>query len=148
MQIARFTVSPNLLLQGLGVLAAVAVALTWASVMLQSAPPASSVEPSSTQAMGDVPAARWFADIPVQVDIKVSGVMAGSQGAVAIVSLDGGPARAVRSGEELARGVRLVAIEADGLLIERAGQRSRVEVPVLARTSFWSNDYLNSKSEL
>lgn len=137
MQIARITVSPNLLLQGLGVLAAVAGVLTWASVMLPSAPSASLVEPVATQAMGDAPAARWFADIPVQVDIKVSGVMAGSQGAVAIVSLDGGPARAVRSGEELARGVRLVAIEADGLLIERAGQRSRVEVPVLARTSFW-----------
>ena len=137
MQIPRITVSSNLLLQGLGVLAAVAGVFVWGCVLLLSAPPASSVEPGSTQAMGDAPAARWFADIPVQVDIKVSGVMVGSQGAVAIISLDGGPARAVRSGEEIARGVRLVVIEADGLLIERAGQRSRVEVPVLARTSFW-----------
>ncbi|MDF9619641.1 type II secretion system protein N [Pseudomonas entomophila] len=148
MQIPRITVSSNLLLQGLGALAAVAGVLAWAWVLVPSAPSAGPAEPASAQAMGEVPAARWFADIPVQVDIKVSGVMAGSRGAVAIVSLDGGPARAMRSGEELARGVRLVAIEADGLLIERAGQRSRVEVPVLARTSSWSNDNLNAKSEL
>ena len=41
------------------------------------------------------------------------------------------------SAEELARGVRLVAIEGRGLVIERGGQHSRVEVPVLAQASFW-----------
>ena len=137
MPIVRLKLSPGLLLQGLGVLVAATGLVTWAALLLPSAPSAASAEPVMAVPLSETPAARWFADIPLQLQISVSGVMAGSQGAVAIVSLDGGPARAVRSGEELARGVRLVAIERTGLLIEQAGQRSRVEVPVLAQASFW-----------
>ncbi|MDH0301515.1 MULTISPECIES: general secretion pathway protein GspC [unclassified Pseudomonas] len=137
MPIARPNLSSGLLSQALGALLAVAGLATWATVLQQQAPVETAAQPSVAQAAEETPAGRWFANIPLQVDIKVSGVMAGSQGAVAIVSLDGGPARAVRDGEELARGVRLVAIEAGGLLIERGGQRSRVEVPVLAQAPFW-----------
>ncbi|QXI36478.1 general secretion pathway protein GspC [Pseudomonas xantholysinigenes] len=137
MPIVRPTLSPGLLLQGLGVLVAVAGLLTWAPLLLQPAPQAAPAAEGGAAVSANTPVARWFADIPLQVQIKVSGVLAGSQGAVAIVSLDGGPARAVRSGEDLARGVRLVAIERGGLLIEQAGQRSRVEVPVPALASFW-----------
>ncbi|MDR2308479.1 MAG: hypothetical protein LBE53_14975 [Paucimonas sp.] len=140
MRFDRFSISPGLLLQGLGLLAAAAGLATWTSLLLQRSPVVAAPEAPALQVLGDTPAGRWFADLPAQVDIKVSGVMAGSQGAVAIVSLDGGPARAVRTGEELARGVRLLAIEAGGLLIEYAGQRRRVEVPVLTRTSFWGNE--------
>ncbi|MDH0647658.1 general secretion pathway protein GspC [Pseudomonas sp. GD03858] len=136
MPIARFDLALGPLLQASGALLALAGLATWAIVLLQPAQVMAVAQPSVAQAPEETPAGRWFANIPLQVDIKVSGVMAGSQGAVAIVSLDGGPARAVRDGEELARGVRLVAIEASGLLIERGGQRSRVEVPVLARTPF------------
>lgn len=139
MHLFRRQPSAGLLLQGLGALLGVAGLLTWASVLLKPAPAAARPEPAAAVAMGDTPAGRWFADIPQQVQIKVSGVMAGSRGAVAIVSLDGGPPRAVRSGEQLARGVRLVAIEGRGLLIERAGERSRIEVPVLAQASFWGD---------
>ncbi|MCO7518478.1 MULTISPECIES: general secretion pathway protein GspC [unclassified Pseudomonas] len=137
MPIARLKLSPGLLMQGLGVLVATAGLVTWAALLLPSAPSVASAEPVTAATLTQTPAARWFADIPLHLQISVSGVMAGSQGAVAIVSLDGGPARAVRSGEELARGVRLVAIERSGLVVEQAGQRSRVEVPVLAQASFW-----------
>ncbi|WP_236180694.1 general secretion pathway protein GspC [Pseudomonas mosselii] len=134
-------VHPNLslgpLLQGLGLLALIAGLVTWTSLLLQPSPGVASLQPAEALTPSETPAGRWFADLPLQAQIQVSGVMAGSQGAVAIVSIDGGPARAVRSGEELARGVRLVAIEGRGLVIERAGQRSRVEVPVLAQASFW-----------
>ncbi|MBC3435780.1 general secretion pathway protein GspC [Pseudomonas sp. BW16M2] len=137
MRIARPNLSRGLLLQGLGVLALIAGLATWASLLLQPSLDVTPLQPAEALASSETPAGRWFADLPLQVQIQVSGVMAGSQGAVAIVSIDGGPARAVRSGEELARGVRLVAIEGRGLVIERGGQRSRVEVPVLAQASFW-----------
>ncbi|PYC16252.1 general secretion pathway protein GspC [Pseudomonas mosselii] len=137
MRITRPDLSCGLLLQGLGVLALIAGLATWASLLLQTSPGLASQQPAEALALSETPAGRWFADLPLQVQIQVSGVMTGSQGAVAIVSIDGGLARAVRRGEELARGVRLVAIEGRGLVIERGGQRSRVEVPVLAQTSFW-----------
>ncbi|MCF1487685.1 general secretion pathway protein GspC [Pseudomonas mosselii] len=137
MRIALPNLSPGLLLQGLGVLALIAGLATWASLLLKPSPGGALQQPAEAQVPSETPAGRWFADLPLQVQIQVSGVMAGSQGAVAIVSVDGAPARAVRSGEELARGVRLVAIEGRGLVIERGGQRSRVEVPVLTQASFW-----------
>ncbi|MCE0915861.1 general secretion pathway protein GspC [Pseudomonas sp. NMI760_13] len=136
MRITRPNLSLGLWLQGLGLLALIAGLATWAS-LLQSTADVARLQPAEALASSETPAGRWFADLPSQVQIQVRGVMAGSQGAVAIVSIDGGPARAVRSGEELARGVRLVAIEGRGLVIERGGQRSRVEVPVLAQASFW-----------
>ncbi|KNX78143.1 general secretion pathway protein GspC [Pseudomonas sp. 250J] len=137
MRIARLNLSLGPLLQGLGLLALIAGLVTWTSLLLQPSLDVVSQQPAEALAPSEAPAGRWFADLPLQVQIQVSGVMAGSQGAVAIVSIDGGPARAVRSGEELARGVHLVAIEGRGLVIERGGQRSRVEVPVLAQASFW-----------
>ena len=137
MPIARLKLSPGLLLQGLGVLVAVVGLATWGLLLWPPAAGQATARAADAPVVAETAAGRWFADIPQQVQIQVSGVMAGSQGAVAIVSLDGGPARAVRSGEELARGVRLVAIERRGLVIERGGQRSRVEVPVLAQASFW-----------
>lgn len=137
MRIARPNLSPGLLLQGSGLLALIGGLTTWTSLLLQPSPGVAAPQPVDALALSETPAGRWFADLPLQAQIQVSGVIAGSQGAVAIVSIDGGPARAVRSGEELARGVRLVAIEGRGLVIERGGQRSRVEVPVLAQASFW-----------
>lgn len=133
----RFRVSPGQLLQGLGLLAVAGGLATFASVLWPTSTVVADAPATVLEVPGDGAAGRWFADLPSQAQITVSGVMAGSQGAVAIVSLDGGSARAVRSGEELARGVRLVAIEGQGLLIDRGGQRSRIEVPVLAQASFW-----------
>ena len=109
MRIVRPNLSLGLLLQGLGMLVAIAGLATWTQLLWPSSFDQPAAQPVDTPVMAATPAGRWFADIPLQVQIQVSGVMAGSHGAVAIVSLDGGPARAVRSGEELARGVRLVA---------------------------------------
>ncbi|MFJ4392834.1 type II secretion system protein N [Pseudomonas soli] len=136
MRIVRPNLSLGLLLQALGLLVAMAGLATWGQLLWPPAAGQATAQAADAPVVAETAAGRWFADIPQQVQIQVSGVMAGSQGAVAIVSLDGGPARAVRSGEELARGVRLVAIEGRGLVIERGGQRSRVEVPVLAQTAF------------
>ncbi|NIF25126.1 general secretion pathway protein GspC [Pantoea sp. Tr-811] len=136
MSFQRLYRSPGLLLQGLGGLVAVAGAVTWAWVLAPAAALPTQAQAAATAPLADTGAGRWFADLPAQVDIRVSGVLSGRAGTVAIISLDGGPAQAVEAGDELARGVKLVAIEQDGLVIERAGERSRVEVPALAVNSF------------
>jgi general secretion pathway protein C len=73
------------------------------------------------------------------MDIKVSGVMAGSRGAVAILSLNDGPPRSFLQGEKVGPGVKLVAVEGDGVVIEQGGERVRLVLeklpdgPVLPR---------------
>jgi len=62
------------------------------------------------------------------VEIKVSGVMAGSRGAVAILSLNDGPPRSFLQGERVSPGVKLVAVEGDGVVIEQGGERVSLEV--------------------
>ncbi|WMN20413.1 type II secretion system protein N [Pseudomonas piscis] len=120
------------LLQYTALLAALAGVATWSSLLLT---PAESQTPTAAPqvlaARADSPALQWFANQPAQVDIKVWGVMAGARGAVAILSLNDGPARSFLAGERLTQGVRLAAIEADGVLIERGGEQSRVKVSKL-----------------
>ena len=58
--------------------------------------------------------------------------MAGSRGAVAIFSLNDGPPRSFLQGEKVGPGVKLVAVEGDGVVIEQGGERVRLEVERLA----------------
>lgn len=114
--------------QGAALLAALAGLATWSVVL--SAPTGQTGQAALVQAVPAPPAAarQWFANLPAQIDISLSGLLAGSAGAVAIVSLNGAAPQAVRVGEQLAQGVRLVAIEADALVLERAGERSRISM--------------------
>nr|WP_234827388.1 type II secretion system protein N [Pseudomonas savastanoi] len=78
------------------------------------------------------PARQWFANQPLQVRIKVTGVMTGSKGAVAILTVNDRPARSYLAGELLAKDVRLVAIESDAVVIEQGTERTRFKVASLA----------------
>nr|WP_080966948.1 type II secretion system protein N [Pseudomonas protegens] len=120
------------LLQYAALLAALGGVATWSSLLLtpaESQTPA--VAPQVLAARSDNPALQWFANQPAQVQIKVSGVMAGARGAVAILQLNDGPPRSFLAGETLTQGVRLAAIEADGVLIERGAEQSRIKVSKL-----------------
>jgi general secretion pathway protein C len=79
-------------------------------------------------ARSDSPALQWFSNQTAPMDIKVSGVMAGSRGAVAILSLNDGPPRSFLQGERVGPGVKLVAVEGDGVVIEQGGERVRLGV--------------------
>lgn len=138
---ARF--SPPQMVQALALLAALVGVATWSSLLLTSAeshtPPAA---PQLLAARSDSPALQWFSNQTAPVDIKVSGVMAGSRGAVAILSLNDGPPRSFLQGEKVGPGVKLVAVVGDGVMIEQGGERVRlgverlgegVEMPRLAR---------------
>lgn len=120
-------VSPAQIVQALGLVAALAGVATWSSLLLT---PAESRTPDAApQRMAErsaSPALQWFSSQPAAVDIKVSGVMVGTRGAVAILSLNDGPARSFLAGERVAQGVRLVAIEAQAVVIERGGEQTRL----------------------
>lgn len=67
-------------------------------------------------------------------DVQLLGVVAevnGGAGA-AIVSMDGGPPKAVRSGAELSQQIRLVEIRQRSVVIERSGVRQEIALPVQA----------------
>jgi general secretion pathway protein C len=124
---ARF--SPPQMVQALALLAALVGVATWSSLLLTSAEshtPAAA--PQLLAARSDSPALQWFSNQTAPMDIKVSGVMAGSRGAVAILSLNDGPPRSFLQGEKVGPGVKLVAVEGDGVVIEQGGERIRLGV--------------------
>ncbi|QXI08631.1 general secretion pathway protein GspC [Pseudomonas tensinigenes] len=124
---ARF--SPPQMVQALTLLAALVGVATCSSLLLTSAEshtPAAA--PQLLAARSDSPALQWFSNQTAPVDIKVSGVMAGSRGAVAILSLNDGPPRSFLQGEKVGPGVKLVAVEGDGVVIEQGGERVRLGV--------------------
>lgn len=122
-------VSPPKMVQALALLAALVGVATWSSLLLTSAEshtPAAA--PQLLAARSDSPALQWFSNQAAPMDIKVSGVMAGSRGAVAILSLNDGPPRSFLQGEKVGPGVKLVAVEGDGVVIEQGGERVRLGV--------------------
>jgi hypothetical protein len=68
--------------------------------------------------------------------VTLSGVVAAAEGraAYAVVVLDGKDILAVRRGEEIAPGTRLVAVAADHVEIERNGARETLALPEKAGT--------------
>lgn len=127
----RFTLAHGV--QALGVLAALAGVAVWTPLLLTSAESHTpQATPQALAARSDNPALQWFSNAPTAVQIKVSGVLAGARGAVAILSLNDGPPRSFLLGERVSPGVRLTAIEGDGVEIERAGEKQRVSLDKLA----------------
>ena len=124
--------SPALGVQALAVVAALAGVAVWTPLLLTSAeshtPPAAA---EALAARSDNPALQWFSTAPAALQVKVSGVLAGARGAVAILSLNDGPPRSFLLGERLSPGVRLTAIAGDGVEIERGGEKVRVQLDTL-----------------
>ncbi|RMP81434.1 MULTISPECIES: general secretion pathway protein GspC [Pseudomonas syringae group] len=121
------------LVQSAALIAALAGIALWSSLLLAPEPVRAPL-PESAAPAADVgsPARQWFANQPLQVRIKVSGVMAGIKGAVAILTVNDRPPRSYLAGDLLARDVRLVAIESDGVVIEQGTERTRFKVASLA----------------
>lgn len=67
-------------------------------------------------------------------DVQVIGVVAdiGSGAGAAIVSLDGGPPKAVRAGTALSPQIRLTEVRDRAVVIERNGVRQEIPLPVPA----------------
>ncbi|WP_434611194.1 type II secretion system protein N [Pseudomonas sp. R1-7] len=122
-------VSPAQIVQALGLAAALAGVATWSSLLLTSAESRTpDVTPQRMAERSDNPALQWFSSQPAAVDIKVTGVLAGARGAVAILSLNDGPPRSFLVGERVAQGVRLVSIEAQAVVIEQGDEQTRLAI--------------------
>jgi general secretion pathway protein C len=122
-------ITPAQTVQALALLAALVGVATWSSLLLTSAEshtPAAA--PQLLAARSDSPALQWFSNQTAPMDIKVSGLMAGRRGAVAILSLNDGPPRSFLQGEKVGPGVKLLAVEGDGVVIEQGGERVRLGV--------------------
>ncbi|MBH3446856.1 general secretion pathway protein GspC [Pseudomonas moraviensis] len=131
----KFTarITPAQTVQALALLAALVGVATWSSLLLTTAEshtPAAA--PQVLAARSDSPALQWFSNETAPVDIKVSGVIAGGSGTVAILSLNDGAPRSFLQGEKVGPGVKLVAVEGDGVVIEQGGERVRLGVERLA----------------
>ncbi|MBC2385493.1 general secretion pathway protein GspC [Pseudomonas sp. WS 5106] len=125
-------VSPAHGVQALALLAALAGVVVWTPLLLTSAESNTpQATPQELAARSDNPALQWFSTVATTPQVKVTGVLAGARGAVAILSLNGGPPRSFLLGERLSPGVRLTAIEGDGVEIERAGEKVRVNLDKL-----------------
>lgn len=122
-------ITPAQTVQALALLAALVGVATWSSLLLTTAEshtPAAA--PQVLAARSDSPALQWFSNETAPVDIKVSGVIAGGSGTVAILSLNDGAPRSFLVGEKVGVGVGLVGVEGDGVVIERGGERVRLGV--------------------
>ncbi|MBC3779315.1 type II secretion system protein N [Pseudomonas sp. SWRI99] len=124
--------SPPQMIQALALITALVGVATWSSLLLTSAESHTPVvAPQVLAVRSDSPALQWFSNETAPVDIKVSGVMAGGSGAVAILSLNDGPPRSFLVGEKVGVGVRLVGVEGDGVVIERGGEKETLTLDKL-----------------
>jgi general secretion pathway protein C len=124
--------SPAHGVQALALLAGLAGIAYWTSLLLSTAESHTpQAAPQVLAARSDNPALQWFANTPVALQVKVSGVLAGARGAVAILSLNDGPPRSFLLGERLSPGVRLTAIEGNGVEIERGNEKLRFNLDKL-----------------
>ncbi len=66
----------------------------------------------------------------LQGPLALHGIIWGQVGdSVALLSLNGGPERAIRPGHELAPGIRLLEVQAGAVVLDRQGQRVILELP-------------------
>jgi general secretion pathway protein C len=123
------------------VLALAASVAGWALEFTARRTPSEAVQPVTT---GDAVARTQPADIaPVAqmfgaragsgaADIKLIGVIAeGAKGrGIALLAVDGRPALPTRAGEDIASGVTLTEVRADGVLVSRSGTVQELHLPV------------------
>lgn len=121
-----------------GAALASAIAAFWILRLLTPAPVAAPPPAAAplVAAPDPVLAARMFGDVnsgPAVAarNVQLLGVFAAGRSSSAVLAVDGRPPRAVLIGQEAARGLRLVEVQADGVTLESDGGRTRYAVPPL-----------------
>lgn len=104
----------------------------WASILLapRPGPLPPAVSAAAPRAADNTPVALWFGkDEAMRTQISVLGVIAAGPDGAAVLSVDGGPPLAWRTGAEVATGIVLRDIAADAVTVEQAGRTSRLAAP-------------------
>jgi general secretion pathway protein C len=119
----------------------IAIVAFWASQLLAprvgvapvvvSAPPSDNQESAFTkQLFGNAPTVSATNAIAADSRLQVLGVMTGSSG-VAVLSVDGAPAKPYSVGQTIAKGVVLSQVKADKVIIKRDGVEQTLPAPAL-----------------
>lgn len=82
---------------------------------------------------GATPQATSATAVQAPSNVQVAGVLAGGPNAVALLAVDGKPAKPFGIGETVAEGLKVTAIGADSVTLDRRGQA--VKLPTPARSS-------------
>lgn len=119
------------LAQAAAMLAVAAGIGLWSALLLAPrpapAPPALASGPAPGQ--DATPVANWFGGGSARLRVAVVGLIAsGGQGA-ALLSINGGPAKAYRVGQSLAQGVTLSAVLPHGVSIDQDGIIEDIAMP-------------------
>jgi general secretion pathway protein C len=130
-QIPRFSITSTGLVHAAGAGLAMASLCFWASQWPD--PPT----PSSPATAQPLPAddgtgqalAAWLGPGEVRLHVALLGLARRSDHAVALLSIHGAAPRPYLAGEHLLPNVRLLAIEADGVVLEHAGRTLRLAAP-------------------
>ncbi|MYZ43394.1 general secretion pathway protein GspC [Schauerella aestuarii] len=76
------------------------------------------------------PAARLFGkNEALTTQVVVAGIISGEESGAAVLKIDGGPAAAWRVGQEIAPGLVLIGVDANGIELERDSGKLRVSAP-------------------
>lgn len=102
-----------------------------ASAIGQAQPP-TSLGPAGSL-FGASPQATTAAVTQTPSNVQVSGVLAGGPNAVALLAVDGKPAKPFGIGDTVADGLTVTAISADSVTLDRRGQAVKLSAP--ARSS-------------
>ncbi len=102
-----------------------------ASAIGQAQPP-TNLGPAGSL-FGAMPQATTAAAVQAPSNVQVAGVLAGGPNAVALLAVDGKPAKPFGIGETVADGLKVTAISADSVTLDRRGQA--VKLPTPARSS-------------
>ncbi|GAA4343223.1 hypothetical protein GCM10023144_45890 [Pigmentiphaga soli] len=107
----------------------------WGAVLLAPAParvpPAAVAGPAART--DTQPVARWFGGGGAKVQVTVAGLIAAGPHGSAVLAIDGRPPRAFAVGRQLADGVRLAEVRANGVVLDQDGERVEVPATVLPR---------------
>ncbi|QNK67009.1 type II secretion system protein N [Variovorax sp. PAMC26660] len=120
------------IVHAVGLLLVVAGVAAWAHLLRQPAPHAAPAQVQGTQADPTADAlAAWFGPGELRANIAVKGLIKSADQGVVVLAVNDAPARPYQVGEALARSVTLKAIEADAVVIDKAGTPERIAAPVI-----------------
>jgi len=114
------------------IVAAAAAVGVWGAILLAPSPnrlpPAVAAAPMRQSDVDAV--ALWFGrDGVLQTQIAVLGLISEGANGAAVVSVNGGPPSALGVGQTAAPGVVLAAVDAQGVVLDANGTRTRVAAP-------------------
>jgi hypothetical protein len=116
----------------LGILAWAAGAGFWSALLFAPVPRESGplLDTALPVAQNTEAVARWFGGAALRVRVTALGIISAADGrGAALLSIDGGPARAYRVGQQLAPGVVLHEVGPSGVRIDQDGVIESVGLP-------------------